>query len=87
MLESVAERYAIDQKGVAKCTADENPGLKFGGVHVGSEGRRAGLAGTAFQRQSRASTDGVRPAWARCDGVEVPCGSADIDSSWIDDNH
>jgi hypothetical protein len=27
-----------------------------------------------------AATMGVRPAWARCDGVEVPCGSADVTS-------
>jgi len=32
-------------------------------------------AGTAS-----AGLTGVRPAWARCNGVEVPCGSADMDS-------
>jgi hypothetical protein len=36
-----------------------------------------GLRG--FSRKS-GGLPGVRPAWARCDGVEVPCGSADVTS-------
>ncbi|CAB1369933.1 protein of unknown function [Denitratisoma oestradiolicum] len=44
----------------------------------------SGLRG--FSRRS-GEMRGVRPAWARCNGVEVPCGSTDMDSSWIHDNH
>ena len=32
------------------------------------------------ERSERGRPPGVRPAWARCNGVEVPCGSTDMDA-------